>query len=193
MKIKEIAKNFNIDQSKLELFVMRQNEIKTTGFLGDGVADADVPRLVENYKASVAEVEAKAAERERQKREAERKEEERQRGIATILVTSGFNFDGFKVKKYSGFISGDAAIQINRSELFQDSGQLLADSLSLIRIQALKKLKEAAYDLGCNAVIGVDFDYLNFEPESINGTIHVYEPYCICVTANGNAVVIEKE
>lgn len=58
----------------------------------------------------------------------------------------------------------------------------------------MKELKEAAYDLGCNAVIGVDFDYITLEPETANfsgGTL--YEPYIICVTANGNAVVIEKE
>ena len=70
----------------------------------------------------------------------------------------------------------------------------MTDSLSLIRIQALKELKEAAYDLGCNAVIGVDFDYLTFEPETIGaGGTHYYEPYVVCVTANGNAVVIEKD
>ena len=55
------------------------------------------------------------------------------------------------------------------------------------------ELKEAALDLGCNAVIGVDFDYLTLDPQTASltgGT--VYEPYVICVTANGNAVVIEK-
>ena len=58
-------------------------------------------------------------------------------------------------------------------------------------MQALRELKEAAYDLGCNAVIGVDFDYLTLEPETANihgGTL--YEPYIICVTANGNAVIM---
>ena len=65
-----------------------------------------------------------------------------------------------------------------------------------IRRQALKELKEAAYDLGCNAVIGVDFDYITLEPErssALNRQITVYEPFVICVTANGNAVVIEKD
>lgn len=59
---------------------------------------------------------------------------------------------------------------------------------------ALAELKEAAYDLGCNAVIGVDFDYITLEPETANskgGT--TYLPYVFCVTANGNAVVIEKD
>ena len=67
------------------------------------------------------------------------------------------------------------------------------NSLSSIRRRALAELKEAAYDLGCNAVIGVDFDYLTLDPEtasSSGGTM--YLPYVFGVTANGNAVVIEK-
>ena len=66
-------------------------------------------------------------------------------------------------------------------------------SLVQIRRNALRELKEAAYDLGCNAVIGVDFDYITLDPQTANiagGT--TYQPYVFCVTANGNAVVIEK-
>ena len=66
-------------------------------------------------------------------------------------------------------------------------------SLTIIRRNALRELKEAAYDLGCNAVIGVDFDYLTLDPQTANssgGT--TYLPYVFGVTANGNAVIIEK-
>ncbi len=73
----------------------------------------------------------------------------------------------------------------------------LCNALVKIRRQAIKELKEAAYDLGCNAVIGVDFDYITMDPQHantfLNASVTVYEPYVICVTANGNAVVIEKE
>ena len=67
-------------------------------------------------------------------------------------------------------------------------------SLVQIRRNALNELKEAAYELGCNAVIGVDFDYLTLDPETANfngGT--TYLPYVFGVTANGNAVIIEKK
>lgn len=135
---------------------------------------------------------AKAAQRAEQELAEYKKKTE---AIAKILVTSGFSFDGYKITKYSGYISGDDATQIPRSGAFGgNNGQNLTDALVKIRIQALKELKEAAYDLGCNAVIGVDFDYITLEPETANfagGTL--YEPYIICVTANGNAVVIEKE
>ena len=42
-------------------------------------------------------------------------------------------------------------------------------------------------------MIGVDFDYLTLDPETANsqgGT--TYLPYVFGVTANGNAVIIEK-
>lgn len=120
---------------------------------------------------------------------------ERDAAIANILISSGFDFDGYRILKYSGYISGDDAIELPRSGVFgSDNGKKLTDALVKIRMQALRELKEAAYDLGCNAVIGVDFDYLTLEPETANihgGTL--YEPYIICVTANGNAVIIEKE
>ena len=63
-----------------------------------------------------------------------------------------------------------------------------------IRRNALAELKEAALALGCNAVIGVDFDYLTLDPETVNssgGTL--YLPFLFGVTANGNAVIIEKD
>ena len=70
----------------------------------------------------------------------------------------------------------------------------MLESLTVIRRNALKELKEATLDLGCNAFIGVDFDYLTSEPETINITGGTsYLPYVFCVTANGNAVIIEKK
>ena len=72
-------------------------------------------------------------------------------------------------------------------------GDSLMASLVVIRRNALAELKEAAYALGCNAVIGVDFDYLTLDPQTANlagGT--TYQPYVFGVTANGNAVIIEK-
>lgn len=127
-------------------------------------------------------------------------ETEKKKACSNILITSGFNFDGYKVVKYSGYISGDDVIQIERGVSLigsfgvTNTGSALTDSLVKIRRRALQELKEAAYDLGCNAVIGVDFDYITLEPETSNlGGGTTYLPYVFCVTANGNAVVIEKD
>ena len=118
--------------------------------------------------------------------------------LSSMLITSGFNFDGYTITKYSGYISGDGLISVDRGVVFLGTNSNnvqseLMKSLSTIRREALNKLKESAYDLGCNAVIGVDFDYITLDPQTANlrgGT--TYQPYLFGVTANGNAVVIEK-
>lgn len=210
MKIGEIAAKYDIGVGDFEDFLSRHPYNVKTGFLSKSVDDADVPQIVEQYKVDLAErraiekeeaikrialkkAETEAAERKEQ--EKNRKEQEKSQALASMLITSGFSFDGYRVVKYSGYISGDDATQIPRSGVFGgNNGKNLTDALVKIRIQALKELKEAAYDLGCNAVIGVDFDYITLEPETANfngGTL--YEPYIICVTANGNAVIIEKD
>lgn len=119
---------------------------------------------------------------------------EKQRELGAMLISSGFSFEGYRIVRYSGYISGDDAIEIPRSGLFGkgQNGERLTDALVKIRRQALIELKEAAYDLGCNAVVGVDFDYITLEPQTATLGTTIYEPYVICVTANGNAVEIEK-
>ena len=150
-------------------------------------------KLDHEESVRIKEEEKKKIEEEKKKIEEELAK--KQAALSQILITSGYNFEGYKIVKYSGYISGDDAVQIPRSGVFGgNNGSNLTDALVRIRIQALKELKEAAYALGCNAVIGVDFDYITLEPETANiGGGTLYEPYVICVTANGTAVTIEKE
>lgn len=115
--------------------------------------------------------------------------------LSKMLITSGFNFDGYTVTKYSGYISGDDAVEVDRGFAYfgRNTKDGLMRSLVEIRRNALQELKEAAYDLGCNAIIGVDFDYITLDPQTADITGRtVYQPYIFGVTANGNAVVIEK-
>ena len=128
-------------------------------------------------------------------RKVEIENKQKKQAMSHMLITSGFNFDGYRIVKYSGYISGDDAVTVSRGSSFTDGGvrDNLMASLVQIRRNALRELKEAAYDLGCNAVIGVDFDYITLDPQTANiagGT--TYQPYVFCVTANGNAVIIEK-
>ena len=213
MKTKDIAREFGIDQAGFEQYLKKVGANCKFGFTGATLED-DIQGHVQRYKEYAAQEKIKQeAERKKAAEEAERRrqaqleeerkkrqaEEDKQRALANMLITSGFNFDGYKITKYSGYISGDDAISIDRgtSGIFSSATNVsasLTKSLVQIRRQAIKELKEAAYDLGCNAVIGVDFDYITLEPETANssgGT--TYLPYVFCVTANGNAVIIEKE
>lgn len=187
MKTRDIAGRYCIDRGKFEDWLAQTNYKYTKGLTGINLDDnCDVDKIVAEF------VEHQTAEKERASA--------KKTAMAQMLITSGFSFDGYKIVKYSGYISGDDAIQIERGtagSLFlkaTNAGDALMDSLKIIRRNALKELKEAAYDLGCNAVIGVDFDYITLDPETANtvgGT--TYLPYVFGVTANGNAVIIEKE
>ena len=197
MKSAEIASKYYIDQVDFDSFVKR---IGVPYSLQDGdvdIEDSNVDSLLEWYYYDKDEREKKRKEQEvKDKIEAEAADAAyKRKAMANMLITSGFNFDGYRITKYSGYISGDDAMSVNRGYAWEKVSvrdELMA-SLSTIRRNALRELKEAAYDLGCNAVIGVDFDYITLDPQTANfsgGT--TYQPYVFCVTANGNAVVIEK-
>lgn len=181
MYLDDFAKMYGFDVEQVEEFIGSAGfEIKSS-FTKKMIQDSDVASIVSGFHRHLEQ------------------NAEKQKAMASILITSGFGFDGYTIKKYSGYISGDDAVQIDRGKIGifsqgTDVGKALMSSIVLIRRNALAELKEAAYDLGCNAVIGVDFDYLTLEPETVNTSGQtVYLPYVFGVTANGNAVVIEKD
>lgn len=206
MKIKDVASRYGLNKDELETFLRKSNYKSkiNDGFLGMTIDDgANVSALVKDFKKYEQEKANEAARLEQEMaNEAARLKkasDEKRTALASMLITSGFNFDGYTITKYSGYISGDDAISVDRG---MDAGifsagvnvkDALMEALVIIRRNALAELKEAAYALGCNAVIGVDFDYLTLDPQTANfsgGT--TYMPYIFGVTANGNAVVIEK-
>lgn len=200
MKTREIAAQYGINQREFESYLIKVGAGKS-GFTGYNLDD-NIPSHVEGFRAFLAEEQAKkdaaakaVAEEARRRQEAE---DAKQRALASMLISSGFSFDGYKIVKYSGYISGDDCVTMPRDNFWGNNkvSDKLCDALVKIRRQAIKELKETAYNLGCNAVVGVDFDYLTMDPQhaaALNAMQTVYEPYVICVTANGNAVVIEKE
>lgn len=210
MKTKDIAKQYGLNIEILEEFLSQSRYTFKMRITGNTVEDfEDIAAIVEGYKyfegKKIAEKERLAKEYSDRQAALAKAETAKKAALANMLITSGFNFDGYTITKYSGYISGDDAVQVDRGLIGTGfwavlSGQgvvnvkdKLLGSLVEIRRNALAELKEAAYSLGCNAVIGVDFDYLTLDPvtaTSAGGT--VYQPYIFGVTANGNAVIIEK-
>ena len=181
MKTAEIAQKYGIDHLEFDRFLVATRVEYHTSLSGE--------KVIKDNK--LEELEAK--------RQAEYKTE-LAKALPKMLITSGFSFEGYRIVKYSGYISGDDAIQIDRGTASfwdgsgaTDVGEKLMQSLTIIRRNALRELKEAAYDLGCNAVIGVDFDYLTLDPQTATSTGGTaYQPYVFGITANGTAVKIEK-
>ena len=209
ISLRKIALRHIFSQTELEEFVL-QSDFQHKAIGGDILIDDkytnDVVEQFKAWQANKREQETRQAEERAQERAEQAKldaeEDDRmQAAFSKMLITSGFSFEGYRITKYSGYISGDDAIEVPRGTagLFGYSlaetkvGDALMASLTQIRRNALRELKEAAYHLGCNAVIGVDFDYITLDPVTANaagGT--TYLPYVFGVTANGNAVVIEK-
>ena len=195
MKTKDICKQYGFDLGQFEKYVNEHNIKHKDGFTGMTVEDAEISQIVSEY---LKEEQARIAAEEQAKREEEEEAQRKKKALAEMLITSGFNFDGYKIKRYSGYISGDDCVTLPRDNFWGKNkvDENLCGALVKIRREAIKELNEAAYNLGCNAVIGVDFDYLTMDPQhagALNAQVTVYEPYVICVTANGNAVVIEKD
>jgi uncharacterized protein YbjQ (UPF0145 family) len=194
MKTKDISIQYGLNLALFENFLKQSTGIPyKTGLMGGMSIDDDayIDVAVNNFQKALLDKEYAVQQKEQAA-------QQKQQAMASMLITSGFNFDGYTITKYSGYISGDDVVQIERGTqgFFSSAtnvGESLMNSLVSIRRRALTELKEAAYDLGCNAVVGVDFDYLTLDPQTANsagGTI--YLPYVFGVTANGNAVIIEK-
>ena len=210
MKTKEIAKSYGLDQASFELWLKGSGYTHKSGSTwvgGSGSMTVDdsvnMDEMVGAYRQFVAEEQLRQDEWQSRRAEeqaaAEREAQLKQQALSNMLITSGFSFDGFVITKYSGYISGDDAVSMDRpshgfwGNVNGNVGGDLLQALVHIRRNALAELKEAAYALGCNAVIGVDFDYLTLDPVTATnrgGTL--YLPFLFAVTANGNAVVIEK-
>lgn len=98
------------------------------------------------------------------------------------IITSGFSFDGYSITKYAGFISKDVAFDLSVLGAPDSEGypEKVCKVLEELRSAAEEGLINRSVDIGCNAVVGLDFDNT-----LIGGRI-------LCVTAKGNAVTIEK-
>ena len=105
-----------------------------------------------------------------------------------MLITTTPSFDGKRITRYLGLVSGEAILGAN---IFRDlfagirdivGGRSAADESELRKAKeiAVREMQEQATALGANAIVGVDLDY-----ETVgNGTM-------LMVSASGTAVVCE--
>lgn len=105
-----------------------------------------------------------------------------------LMVTSGFNFEGYKITKYIGFYSGECALgtgflsslDAGLADFFGSNSSIYEEKLSKAKAAAISELKKLSADHGANAIIGIDVDYTTFSADIMG------------VIANGTAVRIEK-
>jgi uncharacterized protein YbjQ (UPF0145 family) len=114
--------------------------------------------------------------------------------IDDIIVTSGFNIDGYHITKYVDYISAEVVlgmglfkgIAASFSDFFGTESNSLTRKLQEARKFAKDRLLSQAHDLGCNAIIGIDIDVTMFG-ESLVGII--CNGTAVCIELNNNHVL----
>ena len=106
----------------------------------------------------------------------------------SMPITSGANFEGYRITRYGGYVSGDEVATIPMGFFTGSmSNDAVNETIKRVRNIAIQELKEAAANIDCNAVIGLDFDYITIDRTGTQGTLEVK----VVLTANGTAVEIE--
>lgn len=105
------------------------------------------------------------------------------------MLTTGYNFEGYKIKSYLGVISSETVLgtgflsefSASFADFFGTQSKMFENKLDSAKQVTMDKLIKKSSILGGNAIIGVDIDYIMFSNNIIG------------VIANGTSVVIEEE
>lgn len=106
-----------------------------------------------------------------------------------MIVTTTQNIEGKKIVEYKGIVFGEVISGVNMvkdmmaglTNIFGGRSNTYETELINARQNALKEMEERAFQLGANAVVGVDIDYEVLGAD--NGML--------MVTASGTAVKYE--
>lgn len=104
-----------------------------------------------------------------------------------ILMTTGYNFDGYSINKYIDVFSGECALgtgflsSLNSgiSDLFGTNSESYTNKLKQAKDYALEQLQSQTIKAGGDAIIGLSINYTMFSRDIIG------------VVANGTAVKID--
>lgn len=107
----------------------------------------------------------------------------------TYMMTSGYNFEGYRIVRYHGVICGESVLgtgflsswNASWSDTFGVESESFMNKLKEARLAARKRAVKSMLESGGNAIIGVDIDYTMFSSNLIG------------VIFNGTSVTIEKE
>jgi uncharacterized protein YbjQ (UPF0145 family) len=108
--------------------------------------------------------------------------------MSAVIVTTTPSIEGRAIREYRGIVTGEAIMGAN---IFKDLFAGIRDivggrsatyerELRRARDLATEEMKQAAAEMGANAVVGVDLDY---ETVGTNGSM-------LMVTISGTAVVL---
>lgn len=104
------------------------------------------------------------------------------------MLTSGYNFEGYKITSYNGIVSGEVVMgtgflsefSASITDFFGKTSEEFSIKMMQAKEMAVSKMTDASVAKNGNAIIGVAFNYTAFGNNMIG------------VSANGTSVVIEK-
>lgn len=104
------------------------------------------------------------------------------------MLTTGMNFEGYKIKQYKGLVSGSLVLGTgflseftsDISDFFGSESSLFGEKIETAKTNVLNKLIKASVDRGGNGLIAITFDYMMFKNNMIG------------VSANGTSVLLES-
>lgn len=108
--------------------------------------------------------------------------------LASIQMTSGHSFEGWRIVEYTQFISSELVVGMGIiKDLFATFANIagtrsgaLTSKLASTKEEVIFELRREAHQLGCNAIIGVDLEYTMFGDSMVgvilSGTAVKIEP-----------------
>lgn len=106
-----------------------------------------------------------------------------QKKIDSHMLTTGYDFQGYKIEKYIGLVSGECVVGTGIiADLFSDFSDIsgtksktFSNKMKEIKNSAIKEMVEDSIRIGGNAIIGITCDHITFSGKnmigiSVNGT-----------------------
>lgn len=97
---------------------------------------------------------------------------------ADIMITTGYDFDGYIIDKYMGVFSGEcvlgtgflSSLGAGFADIFGTNSSMYSEKLKKAKDFAIDQLIKQVLSVGANAIIGLDIDYTSFS-DDIMGVI----------------------
>ncbi len=114
---------------------------------------------------------------------------QRNEAINSIMVTSGYDFENYRIIRYCDYISSESvfgmgmfkALLASVSSVTGVESESFRLKIKEAKIKAIHEIKKNAIELGANAIIGIDIDFSMIAGEMV------------VIIASGTAVIIEEK
>lgn len=184
----EIDPKIQATDSDEELVYIKSQLIEQYGRLNGPSCQAYLERYIASQEPVIKKIRKKREEENEKKSLEERNSQITEEDINNYMSTSGFNFEGYVIKKYCRIVNGYVVLETgflsefaaSFNDMFEEESNAFANKMQIAQEAAMKKMIRQSILSGGNAVIGVNFSYVKFSSNMIG------------VAANGTSVMIEQ-